>query len=61
MMDLGATCHMCNDRGKFVIFRHLRETQEVTLGDGHTLDGTAIETMRIETLLPDGSTHMGAV
>ena len=29
----------------------------MTLGDGHTLDGTAIGTVSIETLLPDRSTH----
>ena len=44
---------MCNDREQFVDFKDLSNTQEVTLGDGHTLDGTGIGTVRIETLLPD--------
>ena len=30
--------------------------QDVTLGDGHSLEGTAIGTVKLETLLPDGST-----
>ena len=51
IVDLGATCP---DREKY---KHLRETQEVTLGDGHILDGMAIRTVRIETLLPDGSSR----
>ena len=44
---------MCNDREQFVDFKELSNKQEVTLGDGHTLDGTGIGTVRIETLLPE--------
>ena len=56
-MDSGATCHMCNDREQFSELRQLKESQEVTLGDGHTLEGTAIGAVKIEALLPDGSTR----
>ena len=55
MVDSGATYHMCNDREQFVDFKELSNKQEVTLGDGHTLDGTGIGIVRIETLLPDGT------
>ena len=56
-MDSGATCHMCNDREQFAELRQLKESQEVTLGDEHTLEGTAIGAVKIEALLPDGSTR----
>lgn len=45
IVDSGATYHICNDREQFVEFTQLRKTQEVTLGDGHTLDGTGIGTV----------------
>ena len=57
IVDSGATCHMCNDQEQFVEFRKLSNTQEVTLGDGHTLDGTGIGVVKIKTLLPDGNTQ----
>ena len=57
IVDSGATCHMCNDREQFVDFKELSNKQEVTLGDGHTLDGTGIGTVRIKTLLPDGNSR----
>ena len=57
IVDSGATCHMCNDRAQFVDFKELSNTQEVTLGDGHTLNGKGIGTVRIETLLPDGKSQ----
>ena len=53
IVDSGATSHMCNDREQFVNFKELSNKQAVTLGDGHTLDGTGIGTVKIETLLPD--------
>lgn len=57
IVDAGATCHMCNDKEQFVELSQLSEKQEVTLGDGHTLDGVGIGTGKIETLLPDGNTR----
>ena len=53
---IGATCHMCNDEDLFVELKKLKTPQEVKLGDGHTLEGTAEGTVRLETLLPDGNT-----
>ena len=56
IIDSGATCHMSNDRDLFVELRELEKPQEVILGDGHSLQGTAEGTVKLETLLPDGST-----
>ena len=58
IVDSGATCHMCNDQTQFSDLRQLKENQEVTLGDGHHLKATAEGTVKIETLLPDGTTQM---
>ena len=57
-MDLGATCHMSNNCDLFVELRELKTPQEVTLGDGRSLEGTAEGTVKLETLLPDGSTKI---
>ena len=56
IVDSGATCHMCNDEAHFIELRQLKTPHEVTLGDGRSLEGTAEGTVRLETLLPDGST-----
>ena len=37
IVDSGATCHMCNDKGLFDNFSDLIQAQAVTLGDGHHL------------------------
>ena len=37
IVDSGATCHMCNDRGLFIQLCNLKEQVDVTLGDGHCL------------------------
>ena len=57
IVDSGATCHMCNDKGQFVDVKQLKETEEVTLGDGHKLNATAKGTVEIETHLPGGKTQ----
>ena len=41
---------------QFVELRQLTTAQEVTLGDGRSLEGTAEGTVVLETLVPDGST-----
>ena len=58
IVDSGATCHMCNDEAFFVEQKQLKTPQEVTLGDGRSLKGTAEGTVKLETLLPDGGTRM---
>ena len=37
IVDSGATCHMCNERGLFIQLCNLKEPVDVTLGDGHCL------------------------
>ena len=56
IVDSGATCNMCNNKSLFVKLQQLATPQEVTLGDGHSLEGTAIGTVKLEMLLPDGGT-----
>ena len=38
IVDSGATCHMCNGRSMFVVYRSLEIPERVTLGDGCCLD-----------------------
>ena len=56
IVDSGATTHMCNDSSLFRNMKKLEPPLQVTLGDGHSLEGTAEGTVVIETLLPDGGT-----
>ncbi len=55
IIDSGATCHMCNDETLFLKLRLLDTPIDVTLGDGRCLKGIAEGTVKMETLLPDGS------
>ena len=55
IIDSGATCHMCNYKELFVEWRPM-EVQDVLLGDGHKLEATAVGTVSIDMLLPDGKT-----
>ena len=57
IVDSGATCHMCNDKSLFVDLRHLSIPQEVTLGDGSSLEGPAEGTVRFDAILPSGNTQ----
>ncbi len=47
---------MCNDESHFIELKQLETIQEIRLGDGRSLDGTAEGTVKLETLLPDGKT-----
>ena len=57
IIDSGATCHMCNDKELFVDVRHLNTPQQVTLGDGSLLEGPAEGTVKLDMILPGGSTQ----
>ena len=57
IVDSGATCHMCNDKNLFVDLRHLNTPQQVTLGDGSCLEGPAEGTVKLDSILPGGSTQ----
>lgn len=56
IVDSGASCHMCNNVMLFVELRSLKETLQVTLGDGHTLEATGRGTVALDMKLPDGMT-----
>ena len=58
IIDSGATCHMSNNSNLFVEYRELKTPQVVTLGDGRSLEGIAEGTVKLETLLPNGSTKI---
>ncbi len=56
IVDSGATCHMANDNTMFSELKVLSTPQDVTIGDGRSLKGTAIGTVKLETLLPNRGT-----
>ena len=51
----GATCHMSNEESSFCEIKQLSTSQDVTLGGGRTLKGTAIGTVELNISLPDGN------
>ena len=57
IVDSGATCHMCNDKNLFTDMKDLDTPQQVTLGDGSPLEGPAEGTVKLDMILPDGSTQ----
>ena len=57
IVDSGATCHMCYDKNLFVYLKHLSIPQQVTLGDGSSLEGPAEGIIKLDTILPGGSTQ----
>ena len=48
---------MCNDKILFTDMRDLDTQQQVTLGDGSPLEGPAEGTVKLDMILPDGSTQ----
>ena len=48
---------MYNNAQHLTNMRKLDVPQEVTLGDGHTLQGLAEGTVKLETILPDCTTR----
>ena len=56
IIDSGATCHMCHDKGLFVELCKLEKPLEVTLGDGYDLHAVGRGVVLLETKLPSGRT-----
>ena len=54
IIDSGATCHICHERELFTCFKTLKVKQEVTLGDGRSLQATGSGTVELELVLPNG-------
>ena len=57
IVDSGMTSHMRNDEGLFREIECLKRPQEVTLGDGHSLQATGQGTVSLHMNLPDGKTR----
>ena len=54
IMDSGATCHMCNNKMLFSKLDGLKQSLEVTLGDGRVLEATGRGIVVLEMKLPQG-------
>ena len=51
IIDSGATCHMCTDKGQFSDFIPLKRSQDITLGDGRHLKAMGCGTVILEVEL----------
>ncbi|CAM4675139.1 unnamed protein product [Leuciscus chuanchicus] len=60
IVDPGATCHMCNDKKQFVEFKSLESSQEVTLGDGYSVEATGRGVVRLKMTLSDALVVAGS-
>ena len=54
IVDSGARCNICHERELFTCFKTLKVEQEVTLGDGRSLQATGSGTVELELVLPNG-------
>ena len=57
IVDSGATSHMCNDQSMLTELKQLDKNQEVTLGDGSTLNVTGEGTVDMNMVLKEGITR----
>ena len=48
IIDSGATCHMCNDVNAFTEYVTLKQSQEISLGDGHIVKATGKGTVLLK-------------
>ena len=53
IVDSGATCHMCNDAEKFMVFESFDVAQEITLGDGYSVEALGKGTIEMSLKLPN--------
>ncbi|KAL1256499.1 hypothetical protein QQF64_012044 [Cirrhinus molitorella] len=56
IVDSGATCHMYHDKKQFVEFISLEPPQEVTLGNGFSVEATGCGVVRLKMTLTDDKT-----
>ena len=54
IVDLGATCHMCNDQSMLMGLKQVGPNEKVTLGDGNSLCVAGEGTVDMDMLLNDG-------
>jgi len=55
-VDSGATCHMSNIKELFTELKPMLQMKEVTLGDRHKVEATAVSSVSLKTLLPSRET-----
>ena len=53
IVDSGAICHMCHDMRKFINFKKLDITEDITLGDGFSVEALGIETIELNISVLD--------
>lgn len=51
IVDSGATCHMCHDVEKFINFRKLDVAEEITLGDGFSVETLGTGTIELNVII----------
>ena len=54
IVDLGATCHMCNNKALLEDFVEFDETVDVKLGDGKVLNATGSGSVSVHSVLANG-------
>ena len=57
LIDSGATCQICNNRELFVQYEVFGKPQEVSVGDGYTLEATGSAIVALTLELPDHKTR----
>ena len=51
IVDSGATCYMCIDAEKFMVFESIHVAQKITLGDGSTVKALGMGTIEMSLKL----------
>ena len=57
IVDSGATCHICNNKQSFIQYQTLKKPQEVSVGDGYTLEAIGRGVVVLTLDLPDNQTR----
>ena len=59
VVDSGATCHICNSKELFEEFHPLQVPQQVTIGDGRTLEAVGTGVVSLKLKLLEGEFEIG--
>ena len=57
IIDSETTCHMCNDEDLFVSISKLEKPQEITLGDGYSVEATGRGTVELNMNISSDKTQ----
>ena len=57
IVESGTTCHICNNRQSFIQYQTLKKPQEVSVGDGYTLEAIGRGVVALTLDLPDNQTR----